>query len=109
GGAGRTDRAALRPSPAAAHDIPSDVTVQAFVKPESQRLHVLVRVPLQAMRDVSYPTRGPGYLDVAKADGALREAAMLWIADVVEVYEDDRLLGEPQIAAVRVSRPSAGA
>jgi hypothetical protein len=101
--------ALVPPSPAAAHDIPSDVTVQAFVKPEGRRLHLLVRVPLQAMRDVSYPTRGAGYLDVEKADAALREAAMLWIGDAVEVYENERLLGEPQIAAVRVSLPSDGA
>ena len=35
--------------PAFAHDIPSDVHVQAFVKPEGQRLQVLLRVPLGAM------------------------------------------------------------
>src|SRR5436305_129157 len=39
----------------AAHDIPNDVTVQALVRPEGQRLRVLVRAPLQAMRDMDYP------------------------------------------------------
>ena len=38
----------LLPWCAPAHDIPNDVTVQAFVKPEGQQLHVLVRVPLEA-------------------------------------------------------------
>ena len=42
----------------AAHEIPSDVTVQALLKPEGQRLRLLVRVPLVAMRDMDYPTRG---------------------------------------------------
>src|SRR5207249_3753543 len=39
----------LWPARPAAHDIPNDVTVQAFVKPEGRTLRVLVRVPLIAM------------------------------------------------------------
>ena len=35
-----------------AHEIPPSVVVRAFVKAEGQRLRVLVRVPLEAMRDV---------------------------------------------------------
>ena len=58
---------------AAAHDIPNDVTVQAFLKPEGQRLHLLVRVPMRACRDVDFPTRGPGYLDLARADASLNK------------------------------------
>jgi HupE / UreJ protein len=94
------------PSVAAAHDIPADVTVQAFLKPEDQHLRLLVRTPLAAMRDVSFPTRGPVYLDLARADASLRQAANLWIADAVELYEDDDRLSSPQIVAVRVSLPS---
>ncbi|HYM24301.1 MAG TPA: HupE/UreJ family protein [Vicinamibacterales bacterium] len=73
-----------------AHDIPNDVTLQVFVKPEGQTLRVLVRVPLNAMRDMDYPTpvRGSGLLDVARADSTLRDAATLWIADDLEVYEE---------------------
>jgi hypothetical protein len=41
--------------PALAHDIPADVRVNAFVKPDGQRLSLLVRVPLKAMRDVDFP------------------------------------------------------
>ena len=33
-------------SNARAHDIPNDVHIQAFVKPEGQQLQLLVRVPL---------------------------------------------------------------
>ncbi len=39
----------------AAHDIPSDVTVHAFVKPAGGRLQLLVRVPLKAIRDLDFP------------------------------------------------------
>ena len=40
---------------AAAHDIPRDATVRAFVRPEGSRVRVLVRVPLIAMRDMIWP------------------------------------------------------
>ncbi len=89
-----------------AHDIPNDVTVQAFVKPEGQKLHLLLRVPLNAMRDTEFPERGAGYLDLARVDASLREAAMVWIADAVEIYENDARLPNPQILDVRASFPS---
>jgi len=94
------------PAPSSAHDVPPDVAVQAFLKPEGPRLRLLVRVPLAALRDVVYPTRGPVYLDLARADASLRQAATLWIADAVELYEDDERLPAPEIASVRVSLPS---
>ena len=92
--------------PTTAHDIPNDVTVQAFLKPQGQRLHLLVRVPLRACRDVDFPTRGPGYLDLARADASLRDAATLWISDNVELYEGDTRLRAPLVIAARVSLES---
>ena len=89
-----------------AHDIPTDVTVQAFLKPEGSRLHLLVRAPLAALRDVGYPTRGPGYLDLARVDASLHHAAKLWIADAAALYEDDVRLSSPRIVTTRVSLPS---
>src|SRR5262245_50991624 len=56
-----------------AHDIPADITIQSFLKPEGQTLHFLLRVPLKAMRDVEFPKRGPGYLDMDRADPYLRD------------------------------------
>jgi hypothetical protein len=91
---------------ALAHDIPNDVTVQMFIKPEGQHLHVLVRVPLKAMRDISFPLRGPGYLDFARAGALLPGAAKLWIAGFFEMYEGNRLLSNPQVIATRISLPS---
>jgi len=91
-----------------AHDIPNDVTIQAFLKPDGQRLQLLVRVPLVAMRDMDFPTpsRGSGLLDLAKADATLRDAATLWIADDVELYEEAVRLPYPRVAEVRASLPS---
>jgi HupE / UreJ protein len=93
-------------TPAFAHDIPNDVTVQAFVKPSGQRLQLLVRVPMSAMRDVVFPTTGPGYLDLERASALLPDAATLWISDAVDLYENDSLLAKPRVMATRVSLPS---
>ncbi len=91
---------------APAHDIPSDVTIQAFVKPEGQRLRLLVRVPLNAMQDIEFPLRGPGYLDIARADAQLTDAAIRWIGNEIELYEGNTRLRNQQIVAVRASIPS---
>ena len=63
--------------PAAAHDIPNDVTVQAFIKPEGQTLRVLMRLPLKAVMDVEFPHRERDFVDLARVDRSLRDAATL--------------------------------
>ncbi len=89
-----------------AHDVPDDIRVQAFLRPEGGRLRLLVRVPLEAMRDVDVPTRGQGYLDLDRVEPALRHAATLWLAQAVELFEDGRPVGAGRVAAVRVALPS---
>ena len=80
----------------AAHDLPADVVVHTFVKPEGQRLRLLVRVPLEAMRDVDYPTRGPeGLLDLTRVDSALADAAALWLVPAFRVQENSDHSGSP--------------
>lgn len=105
-----TALALVPPSCAEAHDIPTDVTVNAFVKPDGQHLVLLARVPMKAMREVDFPKRGAGTLDLARADAALRNAAALWISDSVELYEDldgnEARLAAPQIVEARVSLDS---
>jgi hydrogenase/urease accessory protein HupE len=76
-----------------------------LVRPEGERLKVLVRAPLEAMQDITFPLVGPGYLDVPRADDELRDAARLWLADNIEVFEDDRPL-PLTVVAVRASIPS---
>ncbi len=92
-------------SRASAHEIPTSVVVNAFVKPEGDVLRVLVRVPLNSMRDVNFPIRGTGFLEVSEAEPFLREGAQLWILDYVEFYEEDRRLDDARIVAIRVSEP----
>ena len=93
-------------SPAAAHEIPSRVTVLAFVKPEPGRLRVLLRVPLESMRDIDFPLRGPGYLDIERSEPLLRQAALVWVAGSLSMYEEDRPLSDARIIAARISVPS---
>ncbi len=89
-----------------AHDIPVDVTVQALVKPVDHNLHLIIRVPLKAMRDVEFPEQGPGYLDLDRIDTTLHEAATLWIAKQIEIYEGDVRLPDPRVVETRVSLES---
>jgi hypothetical protein len=93
----------LLPCPSQSHEIPNDVTVQAFLKPEGDRLHLLVRVPFSTMRDIQFPERGPGFLDLDRIGPYLPDAATLWISDFVKIYEGDKLLPRPRVAATQIS------
>jgi hypothetical protein len=93
-------------APVFGHDIPNDVIVHAFMKPEGQRLRLLLRVPLESITDVDVPTRGRGFLDIGRADQALRHGATVWISRNVRIYEEETALAEPRIAAVMASLPS---
>jgi len=88
-----------------AHEIPADVTVQAFVKPQGERLRVLVRVPLISMRDYNFPTRDPGYLEIAGATELVDDAAIEWVRNFVEMYEGGVPLGFADMTAVRIAIP----
>ncbi len=89
-----------------AHEVPNEVTVLTFLKPEGRTLTMLMRAPLKSMRDIDVPTRENGFLDFSKVDQALRDAATLWIIDFVEIYEGSQRLGRPRVVATRVSLPS---
>jgi hypothetical protein len=91
---------------AEAHEIPADVKVNAFVRPAGGKLELLIRAPMAALQEVDFPRRGPGYLEVSRADEALRHAAQLWLVQNIDAFENDTRLGAPEIAAVRVSLPS---
>jgi hypothetical protein len=92
---------------AAAHDIPNDVTVQAYFRPSGDKLDLLVRVPLKAIRDVEFPTRESGFLDLERIKSYLPDAATLWISDFISLYEDGREIPKhPRVVATRISLES---
>lgn len=80
--------------------------VMAFVKPQGDRLRVVMRVPLQAMRDVNFPLNGPGYLDISRSAPLLPGATKVWLVDGMDLYEDGAPLSATRIVATQVSLPS---
>ena len=71
--------AILAATPACAHDIPTSATLQGWIRADGQTVELVVRVPLRALRDVEYPQRGPGLLDLARADSAIEEGLLRWL------------------------------
>ena len=98
--------AALPASRALAHEVPTDVVIQSILKPGAGGIDFLVRVPLEAMRDVNFPQTGPGYLMISEADQTIRDAAVIWIAREVSLFENAHRLDEWEIVAARLSLPS---
>jgi hypothetical protein len=91
---------------ALAHDIPADATVQSFLQPSGDRLHLLMRVPLQTMRDLDFPDTPQGYLDLEKLAPMLPDAAVLWISNAIEIDEAEKRLPKPRVVATQISLPS---
>ncbi len=89
---------------AAAHDIPNEIVVQSFIKPEAGRLHVLVRLPLFMLERVGLPKRGPGYLDLGRIDDGMARAAMA-LAGEFALYEEATRITAGSVAT-RISQPS---
>ncbi len=97
---------AMTASRAAAHEIPERVAVRAFVQHDGRILRLLVRVPLEAMRDVDFPLRDDGSLDLVRVRALLPEAAQLWISNSISITADGRALDAPRITGMRVALPN---
>src|SRR5439155_24139920 len=93
-------------SGATAHEIPNDVKLNVFFKPAGNRLLLLVRAPLAAMNEAEVPTRGPGYVDLNRAEDALRGAAKVYPTDNLVVTANDTPLPAPRVVQARISLPS---
>lgn len=89
-----------------AHEIPADVTIQAFLKPDGRRVQLLVRVPLEAMRDLTVPLKTGGTVDLAKVRPLLADAATVWVGQNVDIFENDGVLSAPSLLDLRVSLPT---
>jgi hypothetical protein len=82
-------------------DLPPEIVLQGFVKPEDGRMRLLVRIPLVFLQPFALPKRGPGYLDLAHMDEVLRQAAAA-AGRQIELFED----GVPLVPTVRRARIS---
>lgn len=86
---------------------PDELAVRMFVKPDTQKLHLLLRVPLKSLNGITLPVRsGNGELDLARTGALLPSAARWWIAASIDVYEGDARLPMPTVAGTMVSLPS---
>jgi hypothetical protein len=99
--------AGLWSAPGHADEIPSRVAVQAFVQAEDGRLNLLMRVPMDALLEAQFPLRGDiGYVVFSQARGAMEDAAYNQLLQAVQIFEGDRMLGNPRLDAVRIALPS---
>ncbi len=97
----------VQPSAAArAHELPERVAISIFAHPDGDRLRLLVRVPLEAMRDVEFPLRADGTLDVELMTPLLREAAEVWLRSGIRAFEDGRPLESGAVVAFVLARPA---
>ncbi len=88
-----------------AHDIPDEIVVQTYVRPQQNALQVLLRIPLIAIADANLPKDGIGYLAMRYLDPALREAANQ-VSNGIVFLEDDERLTRYDIAHAKISLPS---
>lgn len=90
--------------PCAAHDIPNELRVHAFMRAEGERLQVLVRVPLALLLNLDLPKRGNGYLDLPSVDRQLSRVIAATAEDLA-FYEDGERL-TPLRGEARIALPS---
>ncbi len=88
-----------------AHDIPDEIVLQSYVKPQQDQLQVLLRIPLIAITDANLPKDGTGYLAMPYLEPALREAANQISNGIVFLEGEERLINYEMVNA-RISLPS---
>jgi HupE/UreJ protein len=88
-----------------AHDVPEEVVIQTYLKPQGSSLEVLLRIPLLAVTDTNLPKDGIGYLALPYIDPALKDAANQISSGVVFLENDERL-SLFELASARISIPS---
>lgn len=89
---------------ASAHDIPNQIILHGFVKPEGDRLVFLARIPLVMLLNLGLPKRGSGFLALDRMDEALEKAAAATAREIV-LYENGERLSYSS-ARTRISQPS---
>jgi len=89
---------------AQAHELPERVSVRMIAAAQQDSLDMMVRVPLEAMRDVDFPLTPEGYLILDEAGSALTDAAGLWVVDSLVLRSRGQPVTPSQVA-LRVALP----
>jgi len=87
---------------AAAHEVPSELMVETFVRPTQSKLQLLIRVPLSGLLGTGMPKEGVGYLALDRIEPSLHRTA-LQIADSIDIYEGNGRLPLPQVVGTRIA------
>jgi len=85
-----------------AHDLPLQTIVNAYVKIDQKQAHLVVRVPLDLLRTIQFPSNG-GIYDVPKSGPALQEA-LAQVARSIPLWENNERL-RPEGATGRLTLP----
>lgn len=88
---------------AAAHDLPTNTIMNAFVKVEPRQAHLVVRIPLDLMRNFSFPQKGEQY-DLGATNPATQQALQVLAGNFVFLENGARLT--PVEWSGRLSSPS---
>src|SRR6266550_894218 len=88
-----------------AHDVPDEIVIRTYLKPDATRLQVLLRIPLLAVTETNLPKDGTGYLAMPYLDPALQDAANQIASGIVFLENGDRL-SQFRMTGGRISLPS---
>ncbi len=91
------------PRRASAHEFTMDAVMNAFVKIDEREVHLVVRVPIFALRHAGFPTMGRD-VDVAGSGPAIQRALAM-VREGITLWEGDRQL-VPSGAVGRLQLPS---
>lgn len=89
-----------------AHEIPQRVAINMLARPSDSTLQLLVRVPLEALRDVEFPLLVDGSLDLSRVRPLLSEGIAVWLRPGIRVFENGRELSMGTVRAFRLAAPS---
>jgi hypothetical protein len=95
--------ALVAPRSARAHEFTMDAVMNAFVKVDEREAHLVVRVPIFALRHAGFPVTGRD-IDVAGSGPAIQRALAMLRQDIM-LWEDERQL-VPSSAVGRLQLPS---
>jgi len=96
----------ILPGTSFGHELPERVQIKILAQQQPQQFDLLLRIPLEALRDIDLPLHGPGYLDLPVSKRAIHDAVKVWIVDELAVFSGSTILPVSADTRVRVSLPA---
>jgi hypothetical protein len=81
--------------------------MRVFLKPDHDKLQILVRIPTVALIDTLFPMLpDTQFLDLKETNELAPGPARVWVADLLSIYQGDAALARPRIVKTMISRDS---